>query len=92
MTVVNTYERFFHTSSWVLGAIDLFAAVRVTKIEVPPVLGDVNFFITRRLSAPAAVYEPPLELISLTNSSGYFLFSGEVRKPGRQVSLMLGSG
>ncbi len=92
MTVVNTYERFSHTSSWVLAAIDRFAAARVTKIEVPPVLGDVNFFITQRLSAPAAVYEPPLELISSINRSGYFLLSGEVRKPGRLGTVVLGPG
>lgn len=92
MTIMRSYERFSHQSTWVLGALDLFAAARMTKKAIPPVLGDVSFIITRRLSAPATVYDPPLELVSWTNASGYFLFSGEVRKPGRLNTVMLGRG
>jgi|SRR5215213_1562097 len=92
MTIVQSYKRFSHAITWVLGALDLFAAARLTKKAVPPVLGDVNFLLTKRLSVPSAVYEPPLELVSWTNASGYFLFSGEVRKPDRLGGLMLGPG
>jgi hypothetical protein len=92
MTIGHSYESFSHTSTWVLGALDLFAAARLAKKEVPPLLGNVNFLLTQRLSVPAAVYEPPLELISSTNASGYFLFTGEVRRPGRPGGLMLGPG
>jgi hypothetical protein len=92
MTIVQSYEKFSHSITWVLGALDLFAAARLTKKAVPPVLGDVNFLLTKRLTAPLTIYEPPLELISWTNASGYFLFSGEVRKPDRAGGLMLGPG
>jgi hypothetical protein len=92
MTLVRSYERFNHAGTWILGAIDLFAAVRTSKTTVPPILGAVKFFIVRRLTAPATTYETPLEFISWTNPSGYFLFSGEVRKPGRFGSVALGSG
>ncbi|MEK6279409.1 MAG: hypothetical protein AABN95_03570 [Acidobacteriota bacterium] len=92
MAVLRNYERYIQTSAWVLGGIDLFAAARTTKKEVPPILGEVNFFITRRLTPPVAVYDPPLEFISTTNPSGYFLFPGEVRKPDRAGTMMLGPG
>jgi hypothetical protein len=92
MTIERTYERFTHSITWVLGAIDLFAAARLSKKGVPPILGDVNFLLTKRLSAPVADYDPPLELISWTNSSGYFLFSGVVRRPDRPGGMRLGPG
>ena len=93
MSVARTYEQITHTGAQLVrGAIDQFAAARITRGRVPPVLGEVNFFITRRLTPPAVTYEPPLELISWTNRSGFFLFSGEVRRPDRPGTFMLGAG
>jgi hypothetical protein len=72
--------------------MDLFAAAQTARTAVPPVLGAVNFFVTERLTAPANTYDPPLEFVSWTNPSGYFLFSGDVRKPGRTGTVALGPG
>jgi hypothetical protein len=72
--------------------MDLFAAVQTAKTAVPPILGGVNFFVMERLSGPVNTYDPPLEFVSWTNPSGYFLFSGEVRKPGRAGTVALGPG
>ena len=92
MAVERIYERFNHASTWILGALDLFAAARTTKTTVPPILGAVNFFVTQRVTAPANTYDPPLEFVSWTNPSGYFLFSGDVRKRGSAGTIALGPG
>ena len=92
MAVERIYERFNHASTWILGALDLFAAARTPKTAVPPILGAVNFFVTERLTAPGNTYDPPLEFVSRTNPSGYFLFSGDVRKRGRAGTVALGPG
>lgn len=86
------YERFNHASTWVLGAMDLFAAARTQKTVIPPILGAVRFFVTERLTNPASTYDPPLEFVSWTNPSGFFLFSGEVRKRGGAGTVALGPG
>ncbi len=81
MAVVRTYEQFTHTPSFALGGIDSFALLRSTKGQIPRVLGEVSFLVTRRVSPPAQVYDPPLELITWTNRSGFFLFNGATRSP-----------
>jgi hypothetical protein len=81
MAVVRTYEQFTHTPSFALGGIDSLAFTRSTKGQIPPVLGEVKFFITRRVSPPLQTFDPPLELIHWTNRSGFFLFSGATRSP-----------
>ena len=81
MAVVRTYEQLTHTPSFALGGIDSFALLRSTSGQIPRVLGEVRFLLTRRISAPAQVYDPPLELIQWTNRSGFFLFSGATRSP-----------
>lgn len=75
---------------WVRGATDLFAAARTNPKSVPPLLGEVSFLITKRVTAPAATYDPPLEFITLNNRSGYFLFPGQVRTPGNPGTRDLG--
>jgi|SRR6266404_3341356 len=92
MAVPRTYERFAHTPVYATAGIDKFAAARLPAGEIPPVLGEVTFFVTGRVTAPAATYDPPRELISWTNRSGFFLFSGEMRKPGESNSLKLTTG
>jgi len=92
MAVVRTYEQFTHTPSFAMGGIDSFALLRNTKGQVPRVLGEVRFFVTRRVSAPAQVYDPPLELISWANRSGFFLFTGATRSPELSGSRTLAPG
>jgi hypothetical protein len=88
-----------------MGAIDEFALARtapvvvdpdanptVTKPRVPPVLGKVAFFITKRISAPAVSYELPLEFLSWSNASGFFLFNGETRSSKISGTLRLSPG
>jgi len=81
MAIVRTYEQFTHTPSFALGGIDSFALLRNTKGQIPRIVGEVKFFVTRRVSPPAEVYDPPLELINWTNRSGFFLFNGATRSP-----------
>lgn len=100
MAVLRTYERFTHTPVFAIGAVDKFAAARARKdpnapgqpLEIPPVLGDVTFFVTSRVTAPAAPYEPSLEFISWRNRGGFFLFSGETRTPDRPGTAKLTPG
>lgn len=92
MAVVRTYEQFTQTPSFAIGAIDSFALLRSTRNQIPRVLGEVKFFVTRRVSPPAVVYDPPLELVSWTNRSGFFLFSGATRSPERPGHGLLAAG
>lgn len=88
MAVVRTYEQFTHTPSFAIGGRDSFAMLRSTRNQIPPVLGEVRFFVTRRVSPPAVVYDPPLEAVSWTNRSGFFLFNGETRSAERGNSIL----
>lgn len=92
MAVVRTYEQFTNTPAFAIGGIDSFALLRSTKNEIPAVLGEVRFFVTRRVSPPAVVYDPPLELVSWKNRSGFFLFSGETRSAERPAPGILAAG
>jgi hypothetical protein len=99
MAVIQTYERINHGLLYSMGGIDLFAGERsakpagpILKPIVPPLLGAFRFYITHRLTAPVAAYEPPYELISWSNRSGFFLFSGEMRAQNRPGTLTLNTG
>src|SRR5262249_17429468 len=87
MAVLRTYETMSHSQVYSMGAIDLFADARTSKPPRPqagppaspvilPLLGEFHFFVTKRVTPPTAVYDPPHEFISWTNRSGFFLFSG----------------
>lgn len=92
MAVVRTYEQFTNTPSFAIGGRDSFAMLRSTRNQIPPVLGEVKFFVTRRLSPPAIVYDPPLELVSWRNRSGFFLFTGETHAAERSANSVLADG
>lgn len=92
MAVVRTYEQFTHTQSFAIGAKDSFALLRSTKNQIPQVLGEFKFLVTRRVSPPAIVFDPPLELVSFTNRSGFFIFSGATRSPERPGHKLLAAG
>jgi hypothetical protein len=99
MAVIRTYETISHSPVYSMGAIDLFAEAQTAKPAdsklkpvVPPLLGEFRFFVTDRLTPPAAAYDPPFEFISWSNRSGFFLFSGEIRAPARPGTLTLSPG
>ena len=92
MAVVRTYEQFTNTPTFAIGGRDGLAMLRSTRNQIPEVLGEFRFFVTRRVSPPVVVYDPPLELVSLKNRSGFFLFSGETRSADRPGTSILADG
>jgi hypothetical protein len=92
MAVVQTYERFTPPAVFSMAARDRFAEARQLANSVPPILGEATLYLTERLSAPALVFDPPLEFLSLRNGSGFFLLSGETRTPGVPGTRTLPSG
>jgi hypothetical protein len=97
---IGDFEVFTPSTVYAMGVIDLFAAARLTRdprnparpARIPPVLGDFKLFVTKRLSAPQAEYDPPLEFITSTNPGGFILLTGDSRSSRSQPVRPLAPG
>src|SRR5260370_34038395 len=73
--VTRDFEVFKPASVYATGAIDLFAAARLSReaqnparpARIPPILGDFKFLLTKRVSAPQRDYQPSLAFLTAPN-------------------------
>lgn len=85
--VTRDFEAFKASTQYAMGAIDRFAAARLPRdpqnpgrpARIPPVLGDFQFLVTKRISDPQRDYQPPLLFITSTNPGGFILLSGDTK-------------
>ena len=98
--VTRDFETYKASSLYAVGAIDLFAAARLPQdpqnpgrpARIPPVLGDFQFLVTKRISAPQRDYQPPLLFVTSTNPGGFILLSGDTKVPLAEPTLPLAPG
>jgi hypothetical protein len=74
--LAGVYERFTHSPLYALRMFDGLAGTLVSRVPDPPLLSEPELRVIETIGPPRARVDPPLELWTMRNRTGYVLFDG----------------